>query len=444
MNRAAQGYWQGALPWGAVSLIEATIAVNRFGLGAAPGELERVAVDPRGWLSAQLAPSPAPDALARRPDTGALMRAAARQKGKDHARKLARALYMDEASDALKVAVASERGFHERLVAFWSNHVAVSVKRAKVLGLAGAYEREAVRPRVTGRYQELLIAAMKHPAMLLYLDNNRSVGPDSPVGQRQEKGLNENLARELLELHTLGVDGGYTQSDVESLAAILTGWGLSEEKDGFLFSERRHQPGRKLLLGRRYGEGLEEGERALAELARHPSTARHLSRKLASHFSSDAPPPALVAALEEAWMDTWGDLGAVYAALLAHPDAWTPDAAKIKSPRDLVISTARAVGDRSFPLYTSVEKLGQQPWAPDSPQGFPDTAAAWLGPAAVLQRVEWAAFMAARSRRVEPAQVGGDALGASLTARTRRWISASATREEGLALLLASPEFQRR
>lgn len=427
-----------------MSLSEATIAVNRFGLGARPGELERAAADPRGWLLGQLAPSHVPDALALRPDTAALMRAAKRLKGKDHARKLAKALYLDEASDALKVAAASEQGFLERLVAFWSNHIAVSVKRAKVLGLAGAYEREAVRPRVVGRYEELLTAAIQHPAMLLYLDNNRSIGPDSPVGLRQSKGLNENLARELLELHTLGVEGGYAQADVESLAAILTGWGLSDERDAFAFSERRHQPGRKVLLGRRYGEGLAEGERALADLARHPSTARHLTGKLARHFTSDAPPPELVEALVEVWMDTWGDLESVYRALVAHPAAWGPTPSKIKSPRDLVISTARAVGDEGFPLYASAEKLGQQPWAPDSPQGYPDTAEAWLGPAAVLQRVEWAAFMAARSERSDPAVVGSAALGPGLTARTRRWVSASATREEGLALLLSSPEFQRR
>lgn len=431
-----------------MSLRDAAVAANRFGLGARPGELEEVARDPRGWLDAQLEGTDAPAELSGLPALSELVvgtREALSAGGRDGKQALDDALKREQAA-ALTAAARGDRPLRERLVAFWSNHLAISARDNKTAALAGAYERQAIRPRVTGRFEELLTAATQHPAMLVYLDNRRSIGPDSPMGQRGGQGMNENLGRELLELHTVGVGAGYSQADVEAMAALLTGWRVS--KDGaFSFTRGWHQPGEKVVLGRRYGEGLEEGERALRELARHPATARRVCSKLAQHFVSDAPPEALVAAMEGAWVESGGELARVYRALLDHPAAWAPQAAKYKSPRDLVLSSARALdpeGAEGRALLASLETLGQPPWSPESQAGYGDTAERWLSPDAVLRRVEWCSAVASALPEVDPRDLGEQVLGPQLERRTRGMLAASATAQEGLALLLASPEFQRR
>ena len=317
-------------------------ATFRFGLGPRPGELAQAAADPRGWLLAQLdgdpGPLPGEDAL---PASAAVVTAfvdARREarEGMAEARREFRMsaldVYREEVRARVAEGVRTAAPFRERLVLFWSNHFTVSARRPELLGLAGAFEREAIRPNVTGSFLDLLRAVVRHPGMLVYLDNARSVGPGSPAGQRRDRGLNENLARELMELHTLGVDGGYTQADVTQLARILTGWSVDED-GAFRFRELTHEPGPKVLLGRTYPEaGVDEGEAALAALARHPSTARHVATRLARHFAADDPPPALVGRLAARFLATDGDLPSVYRTLVESPSRGRSRSPRCASP----------------------------------------------------------------------------------------------------------------
>jgi uncharacterized protein (DUF1800 family) len=436
---------------------EAWLAVARFGLGARPGELRKVGRDARGWLRGQLvARVPRPGELADLPDVATIVAeaAVARADGEDAKKKLQkehRQLYLREAGAVARLRVKTSEPFRERLVAFWSNHFAISVGKNPVAGLAGAYEREAIRPHVCGRFEDMLLASARHPGMLLYLDQNRSVGPGSRVGARKGDGLNENLAREILELHTLGVDGGYEQKDVEALARILTGFTVAPPdkggRDGFLFLDNRHEPGAKTLLGVRYAEdGEQEGIQALTDLARHPSTAKHVAKKLARHFAGDSPPDALVKRLEDTFVDSGGHLGQLAGVLVEDDACWSPLPVKLKSPQDLVISTARALDydGEDAPLVTSMDNLGQAPWRVPSPAGWPDTEEGWTGPEAVLRRVEWAGLVGEKhGARAEPAELAEEVLGP--------WLDddlASMLRESdpalALALLVASPAFQRR
>ena len=307
---------------------EAFVALNRFGLGAAYGDLDRVAGDPRGWLTDQLArPAMPPEFRGFGPgsDHARDLVNAIQDKSvlKEQFRKEARALYLKEVGQRTLAAIHSRTPLIERLTHFWSNHFTVSIAGKPVVAvLVGAFEREAIRPHVTGRFHDMLRAVVGHPAMLIYLDNATSVGPNSRGGRARDKGLNENLARELLELHTLGVDGGYTQADVQELAKILTGWSVgrpkSDEAGQFRFHRVIHEPGDKTLLGKRYREaGMAEGEAALADLARHPATARHIATKVARHFIADRPPPAAVDHLARVFRDSDGDLGELTRAVIA-------------------------------------------------------------------------------------------------------------------------------
>lgn len=454
-------------------------AANRFGLGARPGDLAAIGADPPGWLRAQVgggAPLVADSGLQssrqvlaeaaelRRekraekdasPNAGPAADPAARP-----AVKLARqfrSIYLDEARARLRAAVSSDRPFVERLVHFWSNHFAVSADKPVVTGVAGAFEREAIRPNVLGNFATLLQAVEQHPAMLMYLDNQASIGPDSRAAtfmarRRQpgasgprRAGINENLAREMLELHTLGVDGGYTQADVTTFAKVLTGWSV-DKSGGFVFREASHEPGAQTLLGRRYAEaGLAQGEAVLVDLARHPATARHIARKLAAHFVADDPPPALVDRLARVFRDSGGDLPAVYRALVDNDLAWQQSDGKFKTPSDYIVSACRALslpvdeGPRSIAAFVL---LGQRPWMPGSPAGWPDRTADWSGSAAVFKRVEWAGAVAARlgSRR-QAATLAPDVLGDRLSAHTRGAIAGADSATQALTLLLASPEF---
>jgi len=428
-------------------------ALNRFGLGARP---DQTLADPRSWLQDQLAaPAPVPEVLAGLDTSSEVLREAtgARQAGEDQARALRRTwrrerLPRERAARTL-AAVRSESPFQERLVAFWSNHFTVSVARPEVVPLAGAFEREAIRPRVVGSFADLLVAVVQHPAMLLYLDNWRSTGPDSPLGRRRGIGLNENLAREILELHTLGVDGGYGQDDVEGLAGLLTGWGLgAETRAGFAFDERRHQPGPHVVLGVHYGSGEAEGERCLRDLAAHPSTAHHLSAKLARHFVSEDPAPDTLAALVRAWQGSRGDLGQISRALVELTEPWSGSARLWKTPWDLVVSTARALtwqASDAAPLVASMGLLGQALWAAPSPAGWSDNQAAWLGPDALLHRVEWAHEVATRvGGHRDPSGLARALLGDAVSTRTLQGLAGATSPVEGLTLVLASPEFQRR
>jgi uncharacterized protein (DUF1800 family) len=435
----------------------AFIAATRFGLGARPGDLANIGSDPRGWLLDQLGPTAPPSGLSNLPPAGNLvaeMASMRRAKSEEEKRATARARqdrFQEEMRARVTVQAGSDQPFRERLVAYWSNHFTVSITRKEVLSLAGAFERQVIRPRITGRFDNLLLASSQHPAMLGYLDQFRSIGPHSRAGQRSGRGLNENLAREILELHTLGVNGGYAQSDVESLAKLLTGWGL-ETSDGefgaFSYNENRHEPGRHQLVGTTYGgHGLRDGIDALRDLARHPSTAKNVATRMVRHFVADTPPPSAVAKVERAFRDSEGDLAEVARALVACPEAWTQPLAKVKSPWDLVISTARGfdyVGEADA-MLDSMRWLGQVPFQAPSPQGWPDTAEGWIGPESMLSRIEWAESVGreAAGRVADVPALAEELVGPVLDRSTRRALAA-APPPDAIALLLASPAFQRR
>lgn len=439
---------------------KAFIAVNRFGLGARLGELKRAAGDPHGWLKAQLA---APVTLS---EFDGLASAAANARAFFEAdsknvnevtklfRERFRAIYIAEVAARTRAMVKSAVPFRERLVAFWSNHFTVSVKRPLIAGLAGAFEREAIRPHVTGSFADMLLAVTRHPAMLLYLDNVLSIGPTSTVGQRARKGLNENLAREILELHTLGVNGGYGQADVIELAKLITGWSLSRREPGadpgtFRFYAPAHEPGPKTLLGVRYEQGGEsEGEAALRALARHPSTATFIATKFARHFIADDPPAAAVARLAQVFRDTGGDLKALAAALVDLPAAWADPLAKFKTPQDFVLAALRAtdiVPNEPRAVVAIFDELGQTPFMALSPAGWDDTASGWAGPEAVLRRAEWSLAFARRLAPIHrPLALLEETIAPVVSAKTREAVQRAPSAEQGLALLFASPEFQRR
>lgn len=441
-----------------MSLREAAVALNRFGLGARPGELRSVAADPRGWLREQVGPvSPAPPPeLASLPSSGQLVREAREKRQQSQDDPDARDAFQRSFREAVRVEMAqralvharTDQPFRERMVRFWANHLAISISKAEVSPVAGAYEREAIRPHVGGPFRTLLLAAEAHPAMLIYLDNARSIGPDSAAGDRSGRGLNENHAREILELHTLGVHGGYTQADVEALAQILTGWGLDRDGTaGTAFLEQRHQPGGKRLLGRVYPEGgAAEAKAALRDLARHPSTARFLATKLTRHLVADDPPESAIAKIEAVFRDSEGDLSTVHTALIELPEAWAQTGTKLKTPEELVISAARGLGYEADgePMLASTRYLGQTPLNAPSPQGWPDRATDWLGPEAVLGRVEWAQKVGRDARVDDALGLAEDLLGPLLGDRSRQAIEAATDPAEAVALLIACPEFQRR
>jgi uncharacterized protein (DUF1800 family) len=471
---------------------QAAIAASRFGFGARPGELLQLAGDPRGALLAQVrSPYREPAELtglssssailagfvAARAERAAERRATARNAGAGTApaavnlgegvRKQLLPHYLAQASARTRIAITSDAAFRERLVHFWSNHFAVSIDKPICLGTAGALENEAIRPRIDGRFVDLLLAVETHPAMITYLDNQRSTGPNSDLGARAARrfaatgkarlGINENLAREILELHTLGVDGGYTQSDVTTFADVLSGWSIgggegrlaSGEPGAFAFRPALHEPGSKTILGKRYAEdGMAQGQAVLRALAAHPATARHLATKLARHFVADEPPAELVERLKKAYLHTDGDLTAVYAALVNWDGAWEPVPHKFKQPQEFVYSALRSLDVLPLDvkaLLAPFETLGQRHWSPGSPAGWPDRAADWDGADALMKRIEWSVALADRIGDSHSALATADAsLGPLLSAHTRTALENSASGSQAVALLLMSPEFQRR
>lgn len=431
----------------------AVAAVSRLGLGARGPELIDARSDASGWARAQLVDLPSlPRELHGLPTTAEVVAAgaAAREGGEDARdayRKAARAQYGREVAARCAARAATERPVYERVVAFFANHFAVSVQKRPVVGLAGGLEREVIRPRATGRFGDLLVAAARHPAMLLYLDQAQSVGPNSKAGQKRDQGLNENLAREILELHTLGVDGGYQQEDVEALARALTGWSVGADaaaQGGFQFRPNRHEPGAVTVLGKRYAEdGEAQALAVLHDLALHPSTARFVCAKLARHFVADEPPTPLIDAMVHTFLGSGGHLQHVLVTLLEHDACWDDGARKLRTPDDLVTAAARALDlADGEPLATSLTRLGQMVWGPDSPAGWPDDAASWMGPGALLDRVEWAEDVAERvGDGVDARQVLERALGDRAGPKTVAAVTGAADRR-GLALLIASPDFQ--
>jgi uncharacterized protein (DUF1800 family) len=462
------------------------IALNRFGLGArANDKLSPEAA--RNYLTSQLS------SFATKPLTGitssvdTLSRLAAirelmqdqRQQGADKSKPdgadpvakvsdVVRPLFISGVEARIGSALATRSDFAERLVHFWSNHFTVSGNKPIILGLAAAFENDAIRPNIMGRFEDLLISAVRHPAMLIYLDQDKSFGPNSKLAQRgkgKERGLNENLAREILELHTLGVDGGYSQSDVTELARIMTGitvamgprveqmqkrgLPIQQLSNGALYISPLHEPGERQLLGARYTQsGLDQASAALASLARHPATARFIATKLARHFVADVPPPALVAHLAGIFASSGGDLPSLYRALIERPESWLAPLSKFKTPWEQVISSLRAVGAQTLDgqkVTGVLTQMGQSIFKAPSPAGWADVTAAWAAPDALAKRVDYAASLAARlGEQIDARALADRILPGILSETTRLTIERAESGKQALALLLAAPEFLRR
>jgi len=474
----------------------AAIALNRFGLGArsgdpAPaqgkawllGQFDRfeprpgsiAAVPPRREIVGQLADYIAEQRTAGRAKRQNAAMPTGQQQGDgipdDAKRFLRRGIrddYLVMVGARLSSALTTSSPFVERLVHFWANHFAVSADKLPMVPLAGLLEFEAIRPHVLGKFSDMLTAVEQHPAMLIYLDQAQSIGPDSRAGQfiaargRQKRGLNENLAREILELHTLGVRTGYAQADVTEFARALTGWtvgGLgrgpaarltgSAPTGEFAFAELIHQPGDRVIMGRRYGQDGERQARAiLLDLAANPATARHLATKLTRHFAGDDPPPAMVDRLTQAYLNSGGDLPTVYRALVDSPEAWAARPLKFKTPWEWSVSALRALNQTELDPTVAgalMNQLGQPVWKPGSPAGFDDIAASWAAPEALVRRVEVAQRIADRvGSSVDPRALAEKVLPGSLGDPSRTAIARAESPVEGLALLLVSPEFVRR
>jgi len=472
--------------------VDAAIALNRFGLGVIPGI--PVAANPKYSLLDQLEKfDSTPTPIGALPPSRELVLAVRelgmeRRERKSKAatqdaqaetaekqlngyRKAVRDQYVKAVDARMGVALASPNSFAERLVHFWANHFALSIDKIAIVGLAGSFVFEAIRPHILGNFADLLRASTWHPAMLLYLDQAQSIGPNSPLAKRvgarsnREIGLNENLAREILELHTLGDRSAYSQADVTEFARAMTGLtvgGLgrarvqrlvgSDAKPGeAIFVDALHEPGTRRICGRAYAQG---GAKALSaiisDLARHPATARHIAFKLARHFIADDPPVSLVAKLEANFLKTGGDLPSLYRTLVEAPESWVPQQAKFKSPWEWTISALRALSITAIPgkaqaAVALFNQMGQPVWKPGSPKGYGDTAADWAGPAGLMRRVETAGrFAKLAANRVDARNLGTAILPGSLTAATAEHIARAESPEQGLALLLVSPEFLRR
>lgn len=439
--------------------IRRQIALVRFGRGLRLGEA--APADPEAWLDRQIAtPGPEPsgistaEALRIRADVAreARERTSRPDPSPGMPGRPATPSPLGELNIAENRAWAERRltgpdPFRDRLVDFWVNHFTISRRSGQAGVLAGPFEREAIRPHVTGRFADMLVAATRHPGMLIYLDNRLSVGPNSEAGRRSRRGLNENLAREVLELHTLSPAGGYTQADVQDLARILTGWSVALEEPPFEFVWRpqTHEPGPKTLLGRSFPDGPDSQEAALRFLGTHPETYRHLAAKLARHFVADDPPPAATRRLEEVLRLTEGDLGAVARALVALPEAWANPLGKFRAPMDYVLAATRAAGITAAPLVLGgMAATGQPLWNAPQPNGWSDRAVDWASPEALMRRADWSYTLAGRLERVELGAIVEAALGPLARAETVRAMRGAGSVRDALTLLFASPEFMHR
>ncbi len=471
--------------------MDANIALQRFGLGPrfdlTTSDATQIANDPRAAVKAQLGAETALLPAAGLPSSAeALVAVFEQQQAKKALREqrsqattasspntisntpnapiagenvqgmhVQRDIFLDEAQARFAKAFADKAGLVERLVWFWSNHFAVSATKAlPVRATAGAFEREAIRPHVLGRFADMLKAVEQHPAMLAFLDNRDSIGPNSKAGQRRQKGLNENLAREIMELHTLGVSGGYTQTDVTNLARVITGWtfpGLNNpnaEPGKFVFNPNAHEPGSFRVLGKAYIEnGQAQGEAVLHDLALHPSTAKDLALKFARHFVSDVPPSSLVDKLTRNFLATGGDLKSFTETLLSSDEAWDTSRKKLRSPQVFLVAASRALNlpiEKPQPLLGALSALGQPLWQPPGPNGFGDKEGDWASPEGLKLRLSYAGLMAAQSKiSANPRDAAVLLLGSSASQDTTQAIARAESRQQGFALLLMSPEFQR-
>ncbi|WP_428531807.1 DUF1800 domain-containing protein [Rhodopila sp.] len=421
-------------------------ALTRFGLGRRPGEPPPA--DPASWLLDQLR-RPDPTRLDDPPTTAkglAALRQDRETKPPPGQRRSA-ALFRDQATALLANAVTTPAPFRERLVWFWANHFTISRRQGACACVAAAFMQEAIRPHVTGRFGDMLAAVMRHPAMLMYLENARSFGPDSPLGSRTHRGLNENLARECMELHTISPAAGYSQADVTSFAKILTGWSIDLKSDppGFRYRPLAHEPGPQTLLGRQFPADQQGGVEALAFLADHPATHRFLATKLVRHFVADEPPADAVRGIEAVLRDTNGDLGAASAALVRLDAAWEPGV-KLRTPIDYLLASVRSldIPPDQLPMLGILAGLGQPLWGAPAPNGWPDRAEDWAAPEAMLRRIDWASGFAGGIGDRDVVEIADTTMGPLLRPETRQAMARAGSRRDAMTLLLTSPEFQRR
>ena len=457
------------------------IALNRFGLGARPDEA--VPVEPKRWLTDQFVRFEVrPPEFASLDDAGTIVKRYHAEKqanrrqaqqggagetkdglkaGRKDFRQDVQALYRASVQARTASALSTEAPFVERMVHFWSNHFCISVDNPQVTAFAGAFERDAIRPFVLGNFSEMVLTVEQHPAMLIYLNQFRSIGPGSQAAARnldRKRGLNENLAREIMELHTLGVRSGYTQADVTEFARALTGWtvdglgggkGAEGNPDHFTFRPAQHEPGSRSILGKRYAQDGEAQARAvLMDFAHAPATATHVATKLARHFAGDEPPAALVARLADSFTTSGGDLPSVYRTLIASPEAWIAIPTKFKTPWEWTISSLRGLGHRQvgeMQIATLQAQLGQRVWKPGAPAGWDDIALSWAGSDALLRRVEIAQRLAAPlGGGVDARTLAPKIMPASLSVATTEQIARSESPAGAIALMLVSPDFLRR
>jgi len=488
-------------------------ALNRLGFGPRPGDVDRVMnIGVDTWIDQQLHPERIADtAVAARLQGYATLQMSDRDivqkyyapiveirreaKGdQEMAKELREKIPYDQrpqrvvedlVSQRIVRAVDSDRQLNEVMVDFWMNHFNVFVGKGIDRFLLTGYERDVIRPHIWGKFEDLLMATAKSPAMLFYLDNATSVAapenrpplparaamrmmqqPNAANGKRG--GLNENYAREIMELHTLGVDGGYTQKDVTELARVFTGWSIAmpREGGGFIFRRAVHDVKPKTVLGVRFpaGGGIEEGERMIHILAHQPATAHHIAYQLCQRLVSDDPPKALVDRVAKTFLASDGDLRATVKAVIDSPEFWDPGVyrAKVKSPFEYVVSAVRAVDahvDDPRPIARSLQQIGEPLYGAQPPTGYKDTADAWEGSGALMNRLNFALALANNTLPGVSTNVarlvGGvdaancsDALALALTggnlgAETRKTIAAQKSLPKIAGLILGSPEFQR-
>ena len=471
--------------------VGASIAMNRFGLGARPGEW--VDGDPRAWLVRQFDDFQIkPSGFASLADARAMVMANLIEQRA--ARKLsgpqpmagdnksvpmaaptrtptraaqfnldARALYRSAVQARALSAINTDAPFIERMVHFWANHFAISADNPNMTALAGVFELEAIRPHVLGRFEDMLQAVERHPAMLIYLNQIRSIGPQSAAARRAARrnrtvGLNENLGREIMELHTLGVRSGYDQSDVTAFARALTGWtvngvgaGAKPERPAgdFIFLADYHEPGSRRIMGRDYPPaGEAQASAVLRDLSREQATAHHVATKIARHFAGDDPPTALVQRLASVFRDSGGDLPALYKCLIDSEEPWSPTVSKFKAPWEWTISVMRALGIRNLDgekIAIVLSQLGQDAWRPGSPAGWDDVAPSWIGSNALMRRVELAQKWAAgKGQEIDAVALMKDVIPHAAYPGLSDELERAESRDTALALLFISPPFLRR
>ena len=449
---------------------ETLIATNRFGLGASPADIQQANANPKKWLRSQIKPDFIwPEIFADQPTSAEIL-----QKNYENRRvkveAMRKALNKKKRrgfNQALRIRlthqVKTDQPFAERMVRFWSNHFTVSRTRGLIGPAIPAYENEAIRPFIFGHFEEMLLSVTLHPCMLIYLDNISSIGPNSKQGARRGKDLNENLAREILELHTMGAQGGYTQSDVTNFAKILTGWTVAKKRKRpknqkvppgqFFFNPRTHELGPQEFLGKSFKQnGINQGIAALREIARHPSTAKFIATKLVQHFIDDTPAPSDIQKIERTFIKTNGNLAAISRALIELESAWETNGRKIKTPEELMISALRAThieGSFALPrrqlLFPALKTMGQEIFRAPSPAGWPDKGDAWIAPESLTHRLEWIrAFSRQSPGEINPVDVFNQTIGTFASKDAARLIKGAPSRADGLALIFSSPAFQRR